>query len=395
MVSDDVFWQLSSATSGGPVCPQLRRLTWTYSYGWKHAQQLLSPYLASVTFVGKSKTKSDTDPTLVTTISLLPTTYLEELRFKYFSPSTPIHSALSEVVRRLNFRFKRLETESSLSDAAWAHFAYLPNLRSFRVSGTPSMEIQRLAPHENAFPALRSMKINVDNARRNWSFLFPLLGSNPLQLVVIVTSRKLQDFDIPRQVTIAILESKLQQSVRTLVFTEFGPTSLRFISHLESFSSLKILKCNTWCRGLGQCTSPLTDSDIEQLTIGLPRVAVLWLGHGCRYSPHSTTIKSLISLSTHCPSLRNLHLPCNLTNISEDVKTESGVPDLRLGIRSSCKLRYFSFGWCTLPSPRNTEKWKIVASALRHLFPWWWPRRELGGVWRVIFDAMMDFRRES
>jgi len=125
-ISEDVFWELSIATSGGPVCPKLQYLTWASDWGWESMQQFFSPYLVSVEFIGVRMERDY--PVFTTTISLLPTTYLEDLTFTTVSPSTPIHSALSEVVQRLRPCFKQLTTESSLSDAAWEHLASLLKL---------------------------------------------------------------------------------------------------------------------------------------------------------------------------------------------------------------------------------------------------------------------------
>ena len=393
-ISDDVFRQLSSATSGGPVCPQLQRLTWTFSYGWEHMQRFLSPYLVSVIFLGENETKRTTDPALVNTFSLLPTTYLEELEFKHLFPrSAPIHPVFSEVVQRLNTCFRRLTIWSSLSDAAWAHLASLPNLERLWITDTPSTEIWKSTAHENIFPALKHISINADNARQHWSFLFSSLQSSPRQRVMIVMGPRAQGVDVPRQVTTAILETKLQRNINTLAFIGSDHNFLTFISHLRPFSSLRNLRCDTRCGGVGRCTFPLGDSDIEQLASRLPRLVVLWLGHGCKYSTSITTIKSMVSLSTHCLSLEELHLPCDLTNISKDVKTESGEPNPKLGIRSSSRLQSLAFQWVTAPPWDDIEALKILASALNNLFPRLLRPvgSEIGDTWKAAFDVMTDF----
>jgi len=366
-ISDDVFLQLSSATSGGPVCPQLQHLTWTSTLGWKPMRLFLSPRLVSVNFVDDGVKRGDM--ALITTISLLPTTYLEDLDLRiYYPPSTPIHSVLSEVVQRLGPRFKRLTTESSLSDAAWEHLASLPKLVSFEVFDTPRTEILKPLPHENAFPALKSMEIRVDNVHQYWSFLFPLLESSPLQKVTVVTYC-IQDGNIPSQVTAAMLGAQLQRTIDTLIFEGFDPTNLTFLSHLGSFGSLKTLDCITACRWPGQCVSPLTDPDIEGLARGSPHLVTLSLGHECGDRHYHTTTKSMVSLSTHCLSLEDLFLPCDLTNISEDIKTESGESDPRLEIWSACKLSSLDFGVVVMPPPEDIEASEIAISALSHLFP--------------------------
>ena len=367
-ISNDVFRQLSSAISGGPVCPQLQHLTWSSAWGWESMQQFLSPYLVSVVFFGEYGMKFS-DLGLIHTISTLQTTYLENLHLDIPPPSTPIHSVISGVIQRLNPCFKRLMTASLLSEAAWEHLASLPKLESFGVYGTPHTDISKSVHHGMAFPALQRLKIKADDVHQRWSLLFSLLQSSPLHKVAITISRRIQDADVPGQIIIAMLGAELQGSVDDLIFCGLDPDNLRFIRHLEPFSSLRTLKCNTRCRGSRQCVSPLTDPDIEQLASWFPQLVTLRLGHECKQSHHRTTIKSLISLSSHCPSLNTLHLPCNLTNISEDVKMESGEPHPMLGVLSHCKLRFLDFQWVVMPRQSDTEGLSIQNSAFHHLFP--------------------------
>ena len=311
----------------------------------------------------------DTYPAFATTISLLPTTYLEDLNLNVPSPSIPV-STLSEVVQRFNPCFKELSTWSSLSDAAWEHLASLPKLEWLRVSDTPRTEISKSIPDETTFPALRRMEIKVRNVHQHWSFLFSLVESSPLQEVIVGASRRNQGDDIPGQVITAILEAGLQRSINRLTFSGSDPDDFRSLSYLGQFGSLSTLRWTTRCQSLVQSVSPLMDSNIEQLASGLPQLVSLWLGHSsCKSGHHYTTIKSLISFSTHCPSLDDLCFPCDLANISEDVKMESGKPDPRLETRSSCKLRFLSFHWVIMPPPDDIEALRIATLALDHLFP--------------------------
>jgi len=366
-ISDDVVQQLSLATLGDPAFSQLKRLVWTPSYGWGHIRQFLSPRLVSVIFRKRRWYQPVTaGPTLASAIPFLPTTHLEELRLEYSSPpAAPIRSVLSEVVQRLNTCFKRISTRSQLTDAAWEHLASLPKLGSLRVSNAPTAEISKSTSHQLTFPALERVKIVASDRYQRWERLFSLLESSPLQQVS-VSGPRIQGGDIPSQVTSAMLKAKLQQSVSYLSFAGFDPANFAFLSRLGPFGSLKTLKCSTWCQGSGQCVSPLTDPDIEQLVCELPQLVTLRLGHDCRSSPHNTTIKSMISLSTHCPSLETLHLPCNLTGVSESIKTGS---DPRLETQSPCTLRFLAFQWVTMPPPGDTEAFGVVSSVLHHLFP--------------------------
>jgi hypothetical protein len=82
-----------------------------------------------------------------------------------------------------------------------------------------------------------------------------------------------------------------------------------------------------------------------------------------------------------------------LTNISEDVKTESREPDPRLEIQSPCTLKFLLSHWVIIPPPEDIEALRIVASALHHLFPWLRPEDRIGAAWKATSDMMENFRR--
>ena len=364
---DDVFRQLSFATSGDPVCPQLHHLCWKSACGWDRSQQFLSSHLISVTF-WQCLADIHTDLALASAISPIPTTHLEKLILTGYLPETPlIHLALSKVVQRLNTCFKKIIARSSLSDAAWGHLASLPKLKLLSLSNTPSIEVLKSIPHEPTFPALEHMVLELDGRRQHLPVLFSLLKSSPVQEVTVNESLRIRHVDVPSEVTITMLKVELHRSLNRLIFIGFHPAELTFVSHLGPFSSLKTLGCDTRCQGPGECVFPLTDSDIDRLASGLPQLVTLRLGHECKYGHYNPTIKSMMSLSTHCPSLEKLHLPCDLTKISEDAKMESGESDPRLRTRSSCALIYLALQWMIRPT--DIEALEIMESGLRNLFP--------------------------
>jgi len=367
-VSDDMFQQLSVATSGGPVCPQVQNLFWSSQCGWKHTQQFLSPHLVSVIFY-QWTCDVHFDP-LTAIIPHLPTTHLEEFFLTGSLPLAspiPIRSALSEVIQRFNPCFKLLNARSSISNAAWGYLASLPRLESLYVFGTPSTEVLKSIPHEPTFPVLERITLELNSSRRDLPTLFSLLKSSPLKEVTVKEGVKIRRIGASGQVSFAILTAELHRTINTLIFTGFHPADSTSISYIGAFSCLKTLECKTRCLGLGQCFFPLTDSDIEQLASGLPQLVALTLGHNCNFSHPSTTIKSLISLSAHCLSLDRLRFSCDLTNISKDAEAGSGETDPRLMIQSSCKLRDLAFHW--MIGPTNAEASGIMKSAFRHLFP--------------------------
>jgi len=366
--SYSLFQQLALITSG-PVCHNLRHLTWTFPFRWDRMRLFLSSRLVSV-IIRELPRHGSTTSRATPEIHLIPTTHLEELRLEGgILPPTHIHPALSEVVQRLDPCFKRLSIKSPLTDAAWEHLASLPKLELLEVSDTPRTEISKSMPHELIFPALKSMVVVVADRYQGWPSLFSLLESSPLREVAILGGHGTQCGDVPSQVTFAMLAAGLHQRVEGLAITRFDLAHLTFLSHLGPFRSLKTLQCNPRCRGSEQCISTLTDSNIEQLASALPQLVTLCLGHRCEYSLHQTTIKSMISLSTHCLSLETLYLPCDLRNIREDVKVESGEPDPRLEIRSLCPLKALLCRCAIMPPVGDFKARRMVASALRHLFP--------------------------
>jgi hypothetical protein len=83
-------------------------------------QQFFSPYLVSVLLYREGETESHHNADLASTISLLPTAYLEELDLNRLSFSN-IHPVLSEAVQQSSAYFKVLVTKSTLSDPAWEY----------------------------------------------------------------------------------------------------------------------------------------------------------------------------------------------------------------------------------------------------------------------------------
>ena len=190
-VHDDVFRQLSFATSGGPVCPRLQHLTWFGICGWEHFQKFLSSHPVSVSFWPREP-DIHTDLALASAISSIPTTRLEKLNL-IGDPSytAPIRSALSEVVQRLNTCFKRIYIRSSLSDAAWGHLVSLPKLELLRVTDTPSIEVLKSTPYDLTFPALEHIALELRDQHQHSPVLFSLLNSSPLKEVVVEWSVKI------------------------------------------------------------------------------------------------------------------------------------------------------------------------------------------------------------
>jgi len=136
-ISDDVFQQLSFAFPDGPVCPGLQHLTWMSLCGWG-ARATLHPTSTGL---------SHFPPTPGAPIR----NHRSNTRFRNFSspnvtpgstpprrchPALHLHSLCS--LRSRSTAEQLLSTNSTLSDAAWAHLASLLKLESLWVSGTPS-----------------------------------------------------------------------------------------------------------------------------------------------------------------------------------------------------------------------------------------------------------------
>jgi len=64
MIPNNVFQQLSRATSGRPVCPNLQHLTWTSFYGWGGARISSHPDWSQSSSVNVNRKAADLAPPL-------------------------------------------------------------------------------------------------------------------------------------------------------------------------------------------------------------------------------------------------------------------------------------------------------------------------------------------
>ena len=363
-ISDEVFQQLS-LRSDVALCPNLKSLSWPSPYGWVHAPMFFSPQLVWVNFPYWQKERpAPTLSELTSAINLLPTTHLETFSLgEVFHQEVMPHSALSWFIQRLKTCFMQLSIFCAITDPAWEHLAVLPRLHSLSLSGTLSIEVQRPVPPRLLFPALKDLRVVVDLQSKHWLSLFTLLKSSPLEKVGVLARNGPQDSS-PSQIVLAMLKAGLERRVNSLIFVGFSPASLVVVQQLLPFSSLKIFKCSTVCPPNNQCDFPLEDSEIENLAKALSKLETLSLGT-CTHGHRSIAIKSMISLSTHCPYLKTLALPCNLTKITDDIWEVSKESWQKQGTQS-CVLRNLSS--VIMPS-KNTEKWRIADTALYNIFP--------------------------
>ena len=98
------------------------------------------------------------------------------------------------------------------------------------------------------------------------------------------------------------------------------PIDSSLISRFLPFTNLVELQIMTECMFSGPCVSHLTDEDVEQLVIALPKLEAVTLGEWpCDSDTCQTTIRSLLSFSTHCAKLRYLNIHFRTANLRADM----------------------------------------------------------------------------
>lgn len=389
-IPDDVFDKLPHAILNGPICPNIRELKWPAGYHWDHVQKFFSPQLVSVSFIRYAPVGDQPMPggyplDLAARLKSLPTKNLERFEFGVRLPTngSATFRDVSVFVERLGIPFQCLRVSMRLTNPAWGHLASLPHLTTLTVHNTPSGEIQIPGPEGPTFPALRRLAMVVSHDNQRWTALFPLIKS-PLLEVEILTDHPTTDCS--SEAIPAMVGAGLHSRVDSLTFRGFNPGTAEFTPYLGRvpFTSLKTFKLETTCGGARPCVNPATDSNVEQLAGGLPQLESLYLGHQCEFLTQGPTIKSMISLSIHCRSLKRVWLPFTLVDISEDVNVDSGEVDRRLAVQSSCTLMELCWA-VTMPPQQDTEAWTAVKLVFRNLFPRLKGFRDLEyGVWHSL-----------
>ena len=197
-----------------------------------------------------------------------------------------------------------------LSEAAVNRLIQLPHLRILRIAGPPPRYSTASLPL--VFPPLVELTLGEDTAR-GWLSLFKRLE---------------HEGSATRDVTPS---STVGQSLKSLVIVNTpGPTiDDTTTTSVQIFRNLVDLRLEDHCHDEddeGQCAFKLSDDDVAKLSMDLPHLESLLLGHACHENTCATTVACLLPLSFHCLKLQQLEVHFNTLNIINDLKNVSEDP---------------------------------------------------------------------
>jgi len=163
------------------------------------------------------------------------------------------------------------------------------------------------------------------------------------------------------------------QRLTTLACLAHVSLDAAFVSPIMLFRGLAHLALRPPCFSPGGCTFRLTDKDIADIAMALPKLEEALFGHVCPVNSCLTTVSSLLFLSARCKNLTWLEIHFNTTNLRRDL--ESMVENPRL--RDLCALPKCPLGQLIVSqAPFLIEEgdYEPVLAGFRCIFP------SLGGV---------------
>jgi len=357
VLGEDAILKLRLNSPVGGWFPALQKFTRSTL---PYASLCFSPHLSKVSIkmalIGGSGVPRDILPTVASALSALPTSNLQSLRADvgYDVPWTYYKDTFSSLLLHCGPSLTKFACRAPLSDAAINHLVHLPNLHSWTTNSPPPNYSTSPLPVPLGFPPLTQFTLGGDSAR-GWISLFGRLatgvpcvgGTTPL--------------------------SKTRESLETLNIIKFpNPIiDVSVVSPIQIFHNLAFLNVVANCVDRdddGQCTFELNDDDIARLTMALPRLTFLRLGHPCSKNTCATTIACLLSISVHCLELKSLWIHFNTRDIVEDFKSVSTDPRFeQLRSLPRCPLSRLEV-W-RVPLTLDEPGFEVVVNGVIDIFP--------------------------
>ena len=362
-ISGDAFALLvSNLPPDGVLFPNLEWLHWGVDRGgFPFAFRLfLSSHLQRVTLYDDP----NLDPTLrlrtkalVQMVSVLPAS-LEQLSVLCGGrKSKRLGEAMSSLVCRCGSSLRRFATRVPLSEEAVLHLIQLPNLSYLRTYHEPPQVVPM-----NTFPSLEHLRLASQDALP-WLHLF---ASHDRAIT-------LSDPGPP---------PNARDRLKSLEFPKYTVVDSKLLCSIVTFRNLAMLRIHTddCTGGDPDCIFRLTNDDIQNLVIALPRLKILRLGKPCPSNTCNTTIDSLVSISVKCLSLTALEIHFNTRELVSDVLRllDGGVAH----DKAKCKLRALSVG--SLPLEALEEDSETIAMGFKAIFPCLKSLREGNARWRKV-----------
>ena len=360
--------QFSSPT--GTAFPNLRGLSWCiYPSLLRFLPLFTSPRMTAFSVSVYPDTSFDSNTTgrgyLAAAAAALPP-FLRELtlRVNHADLGSDELEEILQTIQRCGPTLIRLETDLELPAATIHHVMQLPNLRTWKVyrsslpaTLTPSSETTTY------LPALYSLALSTTSVH-DW--------------VVFLAS----PFPAVNGVRLTLTELNLN-----------GPHSINpiLLEQICVLTNLTRLDIGCFCPE-DECTFSLADDDLSHLSLALPRLESLMLGHQCDKNTCKTTFRSLLFLSARCPKLSFISVHFNTVQIAQDIKCllETGDPGVK-ELRDSptrCQIGTFSVDQTPL-SLKGSDELDVVKRGFLNVFPQLRTvARRHGRTWQSLSEAL-------
>ena len=258
--------------------------------------------------------------------------------------SDELKDEVLNAIQRCGRSLAHLEIDVELSGVSIHRVMQLPNLATWKVHQSPFPAIPT-GPYETTtyLPALHSLALSCADAYDWITFL-----ASPYPSVNGLHS------------TLTELNLRGHHAV--------NPT---LITHICVFKNLTHLDVG-WSCPEDECAFALTDDDLSQLSLALPRLEWLMLGHQCDKNTCKATFRSLLFLSARCPKLAFLSIHFNTMKIAQDIKSlfETGDPGVK-ELRDSptrCQIGTLSVSKTPLPLTGSDEL-VVLKRGFLNVFP--------------------------
>ena len=360
--------QLSSPTR--VPFPNLRGLSWRIYPSLLHFLPLfVSPQMTTFSVSVYSDTSFDSNTMkrdyLAAAVATLPAS-LQELTLGVNPASLGSDELKEEVlyaIQRCGRTLGHLEIDVELSNVTIHHAMQLPNLHTWRICRSVLPTTLIPSPEETThLPALRSLALSA----MEYDWVVFLASSYPAV-------------------------NGIRSTLTELNLSGHHAVNPALIDQICLFTNLMRLDVDLSCPE-DECVFDLGDEDLSRLSVALPRLEWLMLGHQCDKNTCKTTFRSLLFLSARCPKLTFLSIHFNTVEIARDIDSlfETGDPGVK-GLWDSpmrCKLGTFSVSQTPL-TLKGPDELDVVKRGFLNVFP---QLREIsrryGRTWQSLTEAL-------
>ena len=387
LLGEETSKKLHSNLPPGGWFPALRDLSWNITeLSVLHADLFLSPHLQSI-YICAAWSWNNTGvppailPTLVSIISALPTSSLEQILVDASHLKIPwedFKDSFSSIILRCGSSFTEYDSPVPLSNAALDHLLHLPHLRIWRIHGPPPTYSTSSFPL--VFPPLRELTLG-EGAARGW---LPLLG-------------RLEGGVSTAQCVTPL--SKAKEFLEALNIEDVSDINIgaSFVSAVRSFRNLVSLYVDVYCCDVGdrdQCAFELNNDNVTELVMSLTQLEFLLLGHPCFENTCLTTVACLLPISVHCNKLEELEIHFNTTNIVDDFRNILGDPRFQQ-LRSLPRCPLTCLNVHHMPLSLHESDLQIVMEGMLDIFPSLTHCKGLKRGWGELSGKIVDLQEDS